>query len=379
MKLVYTLLICCFALSANARGLQPNKPLPPINLSDWTVFTMPVADDYVPPQQQGAETFSDEYRLEVSANQLSRGVDLYTTQSDTVILVTGHRNNAHKAQLDVNKLNLLDNKGQSQQMAQKVSQQALESAGILQNTVALRSSAVLKPGKHVLQSQQGFDQDDRFVITVKERMSKNYLALSTPSQSFVHGDRLAFSGELITNSGLKTQSNTKTQAFVLAPNGEKIALGNVKQQNNQFSIEWNGPKKVLPPNQGLYELHLQVDATTPDSKLIRHGKIAFGLSKPTAQLQKVYTSRDASSALVGLTVNSASRYEVRGVLYGTDQQGKQVPVQMVHAAQSLLPGQRKLRLTFDQNITQAMQVSAPFTLQHIQLLDQKQMALLDRR
>lgn len=78
-------------------------------------------------------------------------------------------------------------------------------------------------------------------------------------------------------------------------------------------------------------------------------------------------------------VATASRYQIGGVLYGTDQSGVRVAVAAAQSAQLLLPGVHGMTLFYGQDILDGLAVGAPWEIRDLQLVDQADMALQEKR
>ena len=81
-------------------------------------------------------------------------------------------------------------------------------------------------------------------------------------------------------------------------------------------------------------------------------------------------------AMVPVNVSQDSRFELRGVLYGTDQTGNMKPIMMTHTAQNLGRGAGQIMMEFDAKILADSGLSAPYELRNVELRDQSQMAIL---
>jgi len=144
-----------------------------------------------------------------------------------------------------------------------------------------------------------------------------------------------------------------------------------------LSLEGDFTKASLPLNieaefGGLYEAFIDAKA----NGIQRRVKTAFALSKPTAKLMPVYSGTLNRGLAVNLQIKDAGRYEIRGVLYGTNRSGQLEPLLNSSTAQWLEKGRSALRLNFDKNIIDASGLKAPFELKHLQLMDQSRMGNL---
>ena len=71
------------------------------------------------------------------------------------------------------------------------------------------------------------------------------------------------------------------------------------------------------------------------------------------------------------------RYEVRGMLYGTNSKGLLVPAMVTHSAAYMKAGNGQIAMSFDSDILAKSGLHAPFELRNMQLRDQGKMAVLE--
>ena len=82
---------------------------------------------------------------------------------------------------------------------------------------------------------------------------------------------------------------------------------------------------------------------------------------------------------LGVEAVAASRYEVRGVLFGSGANGELLPAAVGHAAAWLEPGHGTVELRFDQALVDDSGLRAPFEIRDLRLIDQGTMGLLHRQ
>ena len=76
---------------------------------------------------------------------------------------------------------------------------------------------------------------------------------------------------------------------------------------------------------------------------------------------------------------SEGRYEVRGLLYGLDREGRLRPAATGHAAAWLPAGKGALTLRFDAATLKSSGLTGPWELRGLELRDQGRLGLLERR
>jgi hypothetical protein len=77
---------------------------------------------------------------------------------------------------------------------------------------------------------------------------------------------------------------------------------------------------------------------------------------------------------IGIEVGLKGRYEVRGVIFGTDTSGELKPLAMTMTAKWLESGTQSIKLDIDQTLIKDSGLSAPFTLKNVQLTNQSYLA-----
>ncbi|KAG0923616.1 hypothetical protein G6F32_014210 [Rhizopus arrhizus] len=129
---------------------------------------------------------------------------------------------------------------------------------------------------------------------------------------------------------------------------------------------------------GVVQAQLQVFAQADG--VLRDGKVAFAVARPTARFSGQATPDPASRQVaLPLQVAAAGRYEARGTLYATARDGQLKPVAQAHAAAWFDgPGAGQLVLPFDQAALPAG-FGAPYELRDLQLQDQSRMAPIESR
>lgn len=133
---------------------------------------------------------------------------------------------------------------------------------------------------------------------------------------------------------------------------------------------------------GLWDLRTSVAASGRAGAFQRDVRIAVAVVAPVARLngevERAVRRVDGALELrLGIEVASAGRYELRGVLHGSDGKGARVALGLAQAAAWLEPGTGTLALAFP--VLSGGSVSGPFELRDLQLVDQTRIAVLERR
>ena len=198
-------------------------------------------------------------------------------------------------------------------------------------------------------------------------------------------DRVLAGGSLTLTAQWQTTDDTlkprSIGALVTSPDGYSKAVKFVrnKQGNYQATVK-------LPADAGtgmeLWEVHTFGVVQGKAGLIARDAKTSFSVSRSTARLGGAVSTHlaaaDGLSIALSLEVASPGRYELRGVVYGSDASGALKPFAVAHAARWLEPGVGSIALNIGQLAAQSG-LSAPFELRDLQLNDQARLGLLETR
>lgn len=326
---------------------------------------------------------SREYFVEVSADALRAGTPIFTTRPNALVrlnaaaaeLLSGR---GRELSLDPARLVLRQGKaeygdGSGMSLLVNADQLAASGAPFAPGTAAFRIKPELGAGRFEIVAPDVRD-DGRYVIHVFEPQSDVVLALHTGRGDYLHGETLTV------EAALASAAIERFQAFVSSPGGRTWPL--------TFARDGAGLRASLPldalaaPGQGLWEVHVRAEGRQGDAHVVRTARTAFACSLPTAVLggdAAVTSGRDGVAVALGVDVATAGRYDVSGVLYGTDAKGQLRPLALAHAANWLEPGRASLTLTFDAARVEAARLTAPFELRDLRLVDQGRMGVLHRQ
>lgn len=351
----------------------------------------PVAFSYALPADQAAieaaKPFvaeSREYWMEVSGAELRSGVALETTMPGALVRV----NPAAQAQrdgragalaLDPASFELRSGAARfaaGTGMEQLASAEALEQAGtpFAEGTSAFRIAPRVGAGRLVLAAPLAAE-GERYVVHVFEPKSEQKLVLRTEKGDYLHGQQLVVETSL--GAGTSRLRFDQVEAYVSAPSGRAWPLSVVRQKDGSYrgTLQLDG-REAGP--QGLWEVNIAVRGQLDGLTVVRGARTAFACALPTAALEgQAGVVREGKQLRVELPlqVGAAGRYEVRGVLYGTNAQGELRPIEVAHFASWLEAGRGSLGLSFE-NIGA---FKAPFEIRDLRLYDQGRMGLLHRQ
>lgn len=328
-------------------------------------------------QPQSYTSGSDEYWFEVTAQQLNAGVGLAISSQEALIRLSSkkiQRSLVAPKAIDPNDVELYKNKNVLLNPFNKmVSQQQLATANIFPNSSALKLDKSVGTGEFTLKVKQVLDAQQSYLINVKEKNSDHKLYVSIDNQSYLAGDQVTFTANM-TNKNKKLADSSQ-QIFIQLPSGEKRAVElNKKGGKYQFTA----PENLTGLKRGeLVELFVESEVLDNGLKVKRNGKVAFAIAQPTARIVgDAFVKK--SSAKVKLEVASEGRYEISGLVYGTNKSGTSVPIMLSRSAYYLAAGQHKVALKFDRKLLRKSGLKAPYLVKELRLMDQSRMALLQQ-
>ncbi|QYK12674.1 DUF4785 family protein [Shewanella rhizosphaerae] len=329
------------------------------------------------------QSSSDQYWRTVSGAELNKGIMLAVSQNDSVIRVAPRGDASsgalqHSPAISPNQLRLykIDKQSvdKSASMIQSMSDpQAMATAGIVDDSSALRLSKQATPGVYQLQVVQPLGANDSYLVNVKEKGSPYQLALSAPNRLSSQAPKLAFDLKLSNSDMALSPTATLKQS-----DGRYHRLAVVKQGDN-----WQAqlPDELAMPssNLGLSEIQVDVETRVNGLPLIRTVKTAFKQYVPAAKLKDqasiYWQDSKPTQAIFDLKVASPGRYQISAVLVGTDALGKQANILRAETAQ-WLDADGQVSLSFDAEQLKASGLGAPYAIKALELKDQSQMARL---
>nr|WP_313216893.1 DUF4785 domain-containing protein [Stenotrophomonas geniculata] len=318
---------------------------------------------------------SRSYWQQVDGAQLQRGVDLPLTAADAVIQLSPA---AGARALPANTLQVRDPAGRSS-VARSVDARALQDAGmpVGDGSSMLRTGSTSAAGAYTLQSTQA---KGRYVVQVLEPNSPLRLEVQANQAQVLAGGNVQLQARLLEDGATTAQMASRRgslggEALLVAPDGRSWPQRLLRTTDGALRAQVRIPADVGTV-QGLWELQVFAQA----DGVLRDGKVAFAVARPTARFSGQAVSDPASRQVaLPLQVAAAGRYEARGTLYATARDGQLKPVAQAHAAAWFDgPGAGQLVLPFDQAALPAG-FGAPYELRDLQLQDQSRMAPIESR
>ena len=385
IKTIISLLAACSlttvtnAVELDGPGFAPEiKIEKPAN--DFVHFSFALdSQSKLQPVHKASQTSSDEYWFQTTGAELNKGLMINTTQAGALIRITqgnGIAASKRASELDTSLLELTSPASPKQSaIAKIVSKNQLSETGVFDNTLAIKTAADSQPGVLTLKTSQALNSEDTYMISVKEKNSPYRLNLQLGAQSYGENKNVDASVLLVNSDSLIAPDDMNVT--LVAPDGQKSPVNFSTNKQGQVRLNLIQPQDSIAPINGLYEILVEAKGKSDGFTVQRNAKIALAFTKNTAQFSKVQLDAQGSNADLSFVVKKLSRFEVRGVLYGTNIDGELVPVMETHAAQTFKPGLHKIQLPFDAKILNQSQVSAPFELHNVRLFDQKQLGLID--
>lgn len=318
---------------------------------------------------------SRSYWQQVDAAELQRGLDLPLTAADAVIQLSpapGAR------ALPASALQVRDPAGRSS-IARSVDARQLQDAGmpVTDGSSMLRTGASSVAGAYRLQSAQA---QGRYVVQVLEPNSPLRLEVQASQTQVLAGGTLQLQARLLEDGATAAQLGARRgslggEALLVAPDGRSWPQRLLRTTDGSLRAQVRIPAEASNV-QGLWELQVFAQA----EGVLRDGKVAFAVARPTARFVGQATPDPASRQVsLPLQVAAAGRYEARGTLYATAVDGQLKPVAQAHAAAWFEgAGRGVLVLPFNQAALPAG-FGAPYELRDLQLQDQSRMAPIESR
>ena len=324
---------------------------------------------------------STEYWTEADGAALAKGLKLATTVPDAVVRISPMQSGGSAKALRVDAIEI-------RQGGKALGTRAIATADVAQEfdavgmplpaqSVSFRLGNV-SPGAFELAVAGG---NGRYLVHVFEPASTEKLQLVANRTSTVAGDRVVVSGRYAGSLGKRLG---RVAGMATSPDGTSIPLDASVGKDGAFSFAFDA--NAAGGAKGLWEIH--AFATTDDGSVQRDAKTAIAVASASAKFDgrvRVEASDKragvvgAPAVTVGVDVGSASRYDVSGVLYGTDAKGALVPAAIAHTAAWLDPGTRELSLKFDEKTLRAAGLGRPFGVRDLTLTNQGELAVVEKR
>lgn len=375
------------ATSLAATPLKPTSemlvkvPVPQYHIEKQAIhFSQAIANTArLTPDNHQYTSVSDEFWMEVSGKQLNQGIDLHVSQPESLIRLSAKRAAGEwlpdDHAIDPQSLELIkDQQSIKKAFSSKVTREQLAEANIFPNSSAVKISKDAGIGKFKLRVSKTLNDNQKYLINVKEKGSPYQQTLTMPQQTFLPNQDISFSVTL--NKHEQSVVKTQHKAFIKTTSGFKQA---VSFTNKQGQLQVKLPSQLPEISRGeLYELHIESQGKDGSATIKRNGKIAFAVAIPTARMINDI-SANKQQALVGLEIASDGRYEVSGIIYGQDKNNKFKPLMHSASAYYLEAGLHQVALKFDPELFKNSSLKAPYELRNMRLKDQSRLSVLQQQ
>lgn len=393
-----------FLLEPDSKDLTPNQLMAPSGASFTAqVQRVPVrfdralsADEPIELRQVPHTARSKEFWREVDAAELANGVLIHTAGSSALIRINPaaglqSSNLGEREDLDPLRLAITSPKGKrhhdGEAMDLIVDSDRLQAAGapFAEGTSAFRLKAELGAGSFSIQAQDlDATSGGRYVIHVLDQASNLELDLQTHRSTYLQGETMRVSIRLGHGDRASSFAIDELQARVVSPSGDAFDLPVRRLQNGAYRAKWTVDARGENA-MGLWEVHVFAQAMVKGKRVERGARTAFGAALPSARLTGEAIldrgDRRERGMVVGFEIENvaSTRYEIRGLLFGTDRTGELRPLAIAHSASWLDPGLSSLELVFEKELFAASELTAPYEIRNLQLVDQARMAVLQRQ
>lgn len=314
------------------------------------------------------EEISKQYWLDSSGSKLLDGINLPVTGGDTVIRISPLTNNKN-LQLKSDMIELQNNgKAMAVNVFADSAQLKATGAAFSDNSIALKVSA--EAGQINLKVDN-FAEDTPFVVHVFEPKSNYALTLKTTQSTYDANQKISINTKLLFGN---EKLDSELQGYINRPDGS--VLGNLeffKDSDGKYLAELDaiGAQGLA---QGLWEVHVFAKGHNKGVDIMRDAQTSFAVNLNTAQFDGTLVKTD-QNLKVGIDVGLEGRYEVRGVIMGTDAKTfEQKPIAMTMAASWLAKGSQSIELAIEEKLIKGSGLIAPFSLKNVQLTNQTFMA-----
>lgn len=360
--------------TATQSGSRASLERAPANFS-WALDPQQALD----PRPQPHVDESREFWRNVSGAELQSGMRIVTSAPGALLRFSPHARS--RATLDIGALQVQSDNGHfdaGEAFRNQADAQQLHAAGM-----------AVPGGSHVLQLDDAVGSGDISIIArdaqgdwlvhVYEPRSTVVLTLRADRDTVLAGDQIRIHADMEGKARLQSLGGLLT-----SPTGFSQPFDFTAQKDGSFAaVVRADPRHV--GGQGLWEVHAFGHGESDGRQIARDARTAVAVSVAGARLSNRWqlVSQAARQQGVAMTLDLdvalASRYQLAGVLWGSDQNGKLKPAAIAHAAAWLEPGNRQITLRFDQDALSPSGLTAPYELRDLRLIDQDGMSLLERR
>ncbi|MGZ3184892.1 MAG: DUF4785 domain-containing protein [Telluria sp.] len=348
-------------------------------------FSWAAGGDVKPPAAVPVQ--SRESYAEASADELARGITIYTTAPRALVRIQplGDADPGARAALAIapESLTLVNaagkpfTQGAGMQLLATADKVAKAGLPFAPGTSAFRVHPDVGAGALTLKAE-GLTGSQRYLVNVVEPDSPNVLTLQTDAPQYLHGGTLTVLPALADTSAGTRSAPGKIEGTVVSPGGRSFPLTFKPGKDGML-------RAALPldadeaPAPGLWEARVHASSVVRGLRVERDARVAFAAAMPAARLTRSVHADAAEDGLrlrFGIEAAAPGRYEVRGLVYGMVD-GVQQLIAVADGAQWLDVGQGEVAVVLPRALLARAQ--APFELRELTLHDQTRVAVMQRQ
>lgn len=321
---------------------------------------------------------SREYWKRIGAQQLSAGAAFSTSAEGAVLrlspLAATSKRGVDPAMIEIRYAGRRLRGAAAIEQLADAAQLKAAGLGFPEQTIAFRLKPELGAGEFELVLP---DAGGDVLLHVFEPKSSERLTLQADRSVVLQGDELRLDARF---DSAQDKRLGELIATVAAPNGRLFDLRFEPQADGR----WRATTRIdaaAGAGEGLWEVH--ATGLSSDGSVQRDVRTTFEAVVPAAKLAgQADVVRDKDGGLriaLPVDVASAGRYNVSGLLYGTDANGQMRPFAIAHAAAWAEAGTTSIGLTFGSDLLQGSALRAPFELRDLELTDFATRGIVERR
>jgi len=310
---------------------------------------------------------SRQYWLDSTGDKLAAGINLPVSGGETIIRISPLSANK-SVKLSAKNIHIKNN-GQLKNIEVFADSTDLKATGAAfsDQSIALKINAAAGQLKLIIDSSSA---STPFVIHVLEKDSPFVLSINANKASYKVNQPIRIDAGISANN---KNRDTTLQGYINRPDGSVLGeLNFSKNKDGRYIAELDalGAQGMA---QGLWEVHVFAKSKENNVVIMRDAQTSFAVNLNTAAFSGKL-SLLKNTVNIGVDVAIEGRYEVRGVLMGTNTEGQLKPFAMTMTADWLKVGENSLALPIDAKSTANSGLSAPFAIKNVQLTNQTYLA-----
>ncbi len=352
------------------------------NAREAVAFSWPMADqDGAPPALAeglaGHTQESRQYWIDTTAEGLAEGIELPLSAPGAVVRISP-REGGSGLSLNRDRLELeLDGRplDTGAHLKQFAGAQSLQEARmpVPNETVIFRLDESVGAGKLAMRLDNPGDDRIPMVVHVYEPESDVIARMELPRTRYLAGEPVQVRVDL--EAAGRSLQPGQTRGMLVSPDAARTVP--MEWSDRDGTLNTVLPLEAAGQPGTLWEVHVYLEGEREGLAVMRDVQIALASALPTARLNgQVATDRTDESLELGVEVSQAGRYQISGVIYGTDREGNLRPAVISQFAHWLEPGQELLELPFDRDGLSESGFTAPWEVRDLRLSDQGRLSLL---